>query len=121
MDTILKRLVESCKNKAKIKRSFRCQWPVTQVYRFSNCKLAVQSKLGPQRLAQHGYSNVHRWGVSKVVRSLAYQDYTKDVLVSVWFESVYVHSFPYFYLHFCNVTITSQLKKQLSIICKHSF
>ena len=26
----------------------------------SNCKLAVQSKLGQQRSAQHGYSNVHR-------------------------------------------------------------
>ena len=29
----------------------------TQVCRFSNCKLAVQSKLGPQRFAQIGYSN----------------------------------------------------------------
>ena len=26
---------------------------------FSNCKLTVQSNLGPQRLAQRGYSNVH--------------------------------------------------------------
>ena len=31
---------------------------VTQVCRFINCKLAVQSKLGPQRLSQLGYSNV---------------------------------------------------------------
>ena len=35
----------------------------TLLCRFSNCKLAVQSKVGLQRLAQHGYSNVHRRGV----------------------------------------------------------
>ena len=35
----------------------------TQVCRFSNCKLTVQSKLGLQRLTQLGYLNVHRWGV----------------------------------------------------------
>ena len=29
-------------------------WSWTQVCRFINCKLAVQSKPGPQRLAQHG-------------------------------------------------------------------
>ena len=34
----------------------------TQV--FSNCKLTVQSKLGPQRWAQPGYWNVHRLCVS---------------------------------------------------------
>ena len=32
----------------------------TQICRFSNCKLAVQYKVGLQRLAQLGYSNVHR-------------------------------------------------------------
>ena len=36
------------------------RWLVTQVCRFSNCKLAVQSKLGPQRLDKLRYSNVHR-------------------------------------------------------------
>ena len=30
----------------------------TLLCRFINCKLAVQSKLGPQRLSQLGYSNV---------------------------------------------------------------
>ena len=29
--------------------------------RFSNSKLAVQSKVGMERLTQLGYSNVHRW------------------------------------------------------------
>ena len=41
----------------------------TQVFRFSNCKSAVQSKLGPQRLAQLGYSNVHRLYVKMEIQS----------------------------------------------------
>ena len=36
---------------------------VTLLCRFSSCKLAVQSKVGLQRLSQLGYSNVHQWGV----------------------------------------------------------
>ena len=35
----------------------------TLLGRFRNCKLAVQSKVGLQRLAQLGYSNVHQWDV----------------------------------------------------------
>ena len=35
----------------------------TLLCRFSNCKLAVQSKVGVQRLAQLGYINVHQWDV----------------------------------------------------------
>ena len=41
----------------------------TQVCRFSNCKLAVRSKVGLQRLARLGCLNVHRWGVQKYLRS----------------------------------------------------
>ena len=44
---------------------------ITLLCRFSNCKLAVRSKVGLQRLAQLGESNVQGWGVtwrgSKVV------------------------------------------------------
>ena len=36
---------------------------------FINCKLAVQFKLGLQRLAQLGYSNVHWWGVIGLIKS----------------------------------------------------
>ena len=36
---------------------------ITLLCRFSNCKLAVQSKVGLERLAQLGYSNVHWLGV----------------------------------------------------------
>ena len=39
----------------------------TLLCRFSNCKLAVQSKVGLQRLTQLGYSNVHRWDVIKAL------------------------------------------------------
>ena len=41
----------------------------TQVFRFRNCKSAVQSKLGPPRLAQLGYSNVHRLYVKMEIQS----------------------------------------------------
>ncbi len=35
----------------------------TLLCRFRNCKLVVQSKLGLQRLAKLGYSNIHQWDV----------------------------------------------------------
>jgi len=41
----------------------------TQVFHFSNCKSAVLSKLGPQRLAQLEYSNVHRLCVKMEIQN----------------------------------------------------
>ena len=54
--------------------------------RFSNCKLAVQSKLGLQRLAQLGYYNVHRLYIvsiyikSKSLLSVCLSIITRDPL-----------------------------------------
>ena len=43
--------------------------PITQVYGFSDRKLAKQSKLGPQRLAQLEYTNVHRLCVQWLINN----------------------------------------------------
>ena len=48
----------SCTHTA-ISYKWNCTISTTKVCRFSNCKLVVQSELGPQWLAQLGYSNLH--------------------------------------------------------------
>ena len=49
----------SCTYYTAISYKWNCTISTTKVCRFSNWKLVLQSELGPLRLAQLGYSNLH--------------------------------------------------------------
>ena len=81
-------------------------WISTLLWCFSNCKLAVQSKVGLQRLTQLGYSNVYLWSVW-----CWYSFYNNIMLLfcMIWCERVQT-------LYFKNHTATSPTRIFFTII-----
>ena len=67
----VERYINNIKYTIEEKLKFRVLF-MTLLCRTSNCKLAVQYKIGLQRLAQFGFSNVHCRGALRLYNRFSY-------------------------------------------------